>query len=462
MIARPRLRRVLTFALTAALALAIIACLDTGKYPNTTFEPKTDLGRSIDYLWDRLLLLGTIVFVLVEIALLFIVWKYRHREGQPEPRQIHGNTKLEILWTLIPAAVLVFIAVPTVTTIFDTQAKAPANALKIEVIGHQWWWEFRLPQYEVITANELYIPTGRVISFELKTTDVLHSFWIPQLGAKRDVISNRSNFISFTADTTLPPGVWNGFCTEYCGASHANMHFRVFTVSPAEFQSWAAWQRAPAAFTTAAAPVGTAAAQTSAAVQTALTRVPGAIGVDTAMAIREQSPGPVQRPRSLDTGPAAPIAPPTPGATPPPAGVAVAGYVFPRERIPRYAIPNSPMPRVPFPANLVGDPRRGEQAFLLGACVGCHTVRGNPVALGQLGPNLTHFASRSTIAGGMYPNDPAHLARWVKNAPQMKPGALMPTIGKGQYDPVRKVTASAGSLTDQQIADVVAYLQALK
>src|SRR5687767_13243355 len=128
-----RLRRLFPYLALAAVAMLVVACTgETTQYPNSTFEPKTELGRAIDDLWDILLLLGMIVFVLVELVLLFVVWKYRNNK---EAKHTHGNTTLEILWTLIPAVILVFIAVPTVRTIFETQAPAPSAALKIEVIG---------------------------------------------------------------------------------------------------------------------------------------------------------------------------------------------------------------------------------------------------------------------------------------------------------------------------------------
>src|ERR671936_917985 len=106
-----------------------------------------------------------------------------------------------MLWAIIPAVVLSVIAVPTVQTIFKTQGRARADALQVEVTGHQWWWEFRYPQYGVVTANELYLPVGRTVNFALKTADVLHSFWIPNLASgKRDLISNHTNFLWFTPD----------------------------------------------------------------------------------------------------------------------------------------------------------------------------------------------------------------------------------------------------------------------
>ena len=164
-----RLRRLASYAFVAVLAVAVVSCNEA--HPNTTLDPHTDLGREIDFLWDRLLLLGTIVFVLVEVVLIYIVFRYRRRENQGTPPQTHGSTKLEIAWTLIPAVILVFIAVPTVRTIFITQARAAPGSLNIEVTGHQWWWEFRYPDYGVTTANEIYIPAGRTVSFRLRSAD---------------------------------------------------------------------------------------------------------------------------------------------------------------------------------------------------------------------------------------------------------------------------------------------------
>ena len=231
-----RPRRLATAALTAMLALTLAAC--SQDLPNTTFDPHTEFGSAIDSLWDKLLFWGTLVFVFVEAALIFVVFRYRHREGRPEPKHVHGNTTLEILWTVLPAVILVLIAVPTVRTIFRFQAAAPASSIQVNVTGHQWWWEFEYPQYGFRTANELYLPVGRTVSFHLRTQDVLHSFWIPQLGGKRDLITNRTNYLWFTPDSTLGADVWNGFCAEYCGASHANMKFRAYTVAPAEFERW--------------------------------------------------------------------------------------------------------------------------------------------------------------------------------------------------------------------------------
>jgi cytochrome c oxidase subunit II len=143
-----------------------------------------------------------------------------------------------------------------------------------------------------------------------------------------------------------------------------------------------------------------------------------------------------------------------------------AGFVaFPREKMPAHTVPKTPLPAaLRYNDALVGDAERGRALISTGAgaCMGCHMINGNPVMMGVVGPNLTHIATRSTIAGGLFPNDTKHLARWLKNARAMKPGIVMPTLGKGETDPVTKAAVPATGLTDEQIADLVAYLQALK
>ncbi|HEX9128384.1 MAG TPA: cytochrome c oxidase subunit II [Gemmatimonadaceae bacterium] len=446
-----RLRRLASYAFVAALVVAAVSCNEA--HPNTTLVPHSDLGREIDFLWDRLLLLGTIVFILVEAILVYIVFRYRRRENQGTPPQTHGSTKLEIAWTLIPAVILVFIAVPTVRTIFITQAQAAPGSLNIEVTGHQWWWEFKYPEYGVTTANEIYLPVGRTVNFRLRSADVIHSFWTPQLGGKRDVVTNRTNYMWYTPDTSISSNVWNGFCVEYCGASHANMRFRVFTVSQQQFDSWVAGQKLPARFgAVAAAPSGGPIPPSPAAPGVATP--PGALPATTPSG----APG-------AATPPAAPVGAAQSSVAAASTGAVQAGYIFPREKIPEYAVPHSPIPPdLKFTAGLTGNAARGKQVFSSSACIGCHSIAGNPAAMGVTGPNLTHVGSRSTIAAGRFPNAAAYLALWIKNARKMKPEVIMPTLGLDEYDPVlkAKVTAAGGGLTDQQIADIVAYLTALK
>jgi cytochrome c oxidase subunit II len=445
--AKSRPRHLASVAILATLLLVLGACTEYGKdYPNSTFNHTTEFNTAIDALWDKLLFWGTLVFVIVEGILIYTIVRFRRRSESDEPKHVHGNTALEITWTIAPAVILVFIAIPTVRTIFVTQARAIPDALQVEVIGHQWWWEFRYPQYTnplangrvdtLVTANDLYLPIGRTVNFTLKTKDVLHSFWVPQLGGKRDLITNHTNYLWFTPDSSLSTSVYNGSCNEYCGASHANMRFRTFVVQRTEFDQWASHQLTPAAFA-AALPAPAA---------------PAAPTPDTGRAAAAATPAANTGASAAGT-PAVAVAPQQP-----------AGYTFPMASLPEHATPNTPSPAgLTFPENMQGDAQRGAQQFMRSACLGCHSIRGT-IAASPIGPNLTHIATRSTLAAGMYPNDTQHLRLWLKNARLMKPGSAMPTLGMGQRDPITgaTVTAGLGGLTDQQIADIAAYLQSLR
>src|SRR5215211_6715185 len=136
-----RPRQLASVAIFAGLALALAACTSYGKdYPNSTFNHTTEFNTAIVSLWDKLLFWGTVVFVIVEGILIYTIIRFRRRSDADEPKHVHGNTVLEITWTIAPAVILVFIAIPTVRTIFRTQARAVPNALQVEVVGHQWWW----------------------------------------------------------------------------------------------------------------------------------------------------------------------------------------------------------------------------------------------------------------------------------------------------------------------------------
>lgn len=425
-------RRHAALFLTAAVLLTLAAC-GGQEYPNSTFHDHSDINVDITALWDRLMLLATIVFVFVEGLLIFTIFKFRAKPGAPLPKPVHGSHTLEMIWTAIPVLILIPIAVPTVKTIFKTQAPAPAGSLKVEVYGHQWWWEFRYPEYGVTTANELYLPAGKTVSFTLRTQDVLHSFWAPQLSGKRDLISNKTNYMWYTPDAKLAESAFNGFCTEYCGSSHANMRFRVYTTTPENFESWAAHQKQPANMSPAAA-----AAQ--AAADSAAKKAPKAAAVV-----------------------------PMPAATP----AVNAGYVFPVEKLKAHNVPKTPIPAsITFDDNLLssGDAAAGHalltnmQNLAKAPCMTCHIIRGEMAMLtddNAKGPNLTHVGSRHTFAGGLFEMTPHNLARWIKNAQVMKPGATMNTFGQNEYSPMIKARVTAG-LSDKEIADIVAYLTSLK
>ncbi|MHB1310769.1 MAG: cytochrome c oxidase subunit II [Gemmatimonadaceae bacterium] len=432
-----QLRRLQSVAVPAIVLLALSAC---GRvYPNSTFSHNTDLNTLAVFLWDRMLLLGTIVFVVVEVLLVYTIFKFRRREGGPAPRQIHGNAALEITWTAIPALILVFLAVPTVRTIFQTQRKAPDNSVQIEVIGHQWWWEFRYPQYGIVTANEVYLPIGKTASFSLRTRDVLHSFWIPQMGGKRDLISNHTNYLWFTPNADLTSEAYNGACAEYCGASHANMRFRAFTVTPAEFDKWVAHQQTLA--------VGSPAAAAALAAADSANGAKGAKATPVKMA-----------------------AMPGMAAVTPAASAAPEVWVYPLEKMKAFTLPSTPLPATPFDDALLaaGDVKAGREIvtnLAKAPCLTCHNIKGEAQYITDdqaKGPNLTHIGTRHTFAAGLFRTEPRALALWIKNAPMMKPGTVMPTFGTGEFNPFIKQKVTAGGLDDKQIADVVAYLMSLK
>ncbi len=221
----------------AVLALLAAAC-SPDQYPQTTLRPRADFAREADNVLWATIWWATGVFVLVEGALLLAIWKFRNRPGAAEPVQTHGNTTLEIVWTIIPAFILAMIAVPTVRTIFKTATKPTGpDVLQVVVIGHQWWWEFRYPDLGITTAGDLVVPVGRTVNLEMTTVDVLHSFWLPQFAGKRDVFPNRYNNLWFTAEVA---GDFPAQCVEFCGIQHGRMAYRIISKEGPEFDAWAA------------------------------------------------------------------------------------------------------------------------------------------------------------------------------------------------------------------------------
>ena len=245
----PRWRK-LPLGLLVAVALVTLAGCTSGNHPQSTLAPKGDYAEIVDKLFMITVYLATFVFIAVEGALLWAVFKFRGKPTDPEPKQTHGSTLVEIIWTVVPAVVLAVVAVPTVKTIFAT-AKVPTTSadgqapLKVEVIGHQWWWEFRYPELGITTANEMHVPVGRTIDLRMKAIDVLHSFWIPQLAGKRDVFPNRETRLWFTAKT---PGEYPGACAEFCGLQHGRMDFYVMAQTPEEFATWQSTRMADSTF----------------------------------------------------------------------------------------------------------------------------------------------------------------------------------------------------------------------
>ena len=238
---RPSLRGSVC-ALAAALAVIVLAggCAFDG--PMSTLVAGSDLNRSILSLYSIITWACVVIAVVVSAALGIILVRFREKPGAAGlPRQIRGHTALELAWTIMPALILLIIAIPTIQVIFRTQgAAAPSHALTVTVRGWQWWWEFRYPSLDVVTANELHLPVGRPVVFALEGPDVIHSFWVPQLGGKRDVVPGRLNRITLTPERV---GEYWGQCAEFCGVSHANMGLRVIVEEPAAFDRWVAAQK---------------------------------------------------------------------------------------------------------------------------------------------------------------------------------------------------------------------------
>ena len=236
--------------LLLVLLFAILAGC-TPEHQMSTFDTSGPVARSQLVLFYWIFWAAVFVFVVVGGVILYAVIRYRRRPGDPDPPQIHGHKRLEIAWTILPGIVLAVVAVPTILTIFDNANSPEPGALTVNVVAHQWWWEFRYPSEggaDLVTANELHIPVDEVVNVTLDSTDVLHSFWIPKIAGKVDVVPNNLNTMWIQADEA---GEYLGQCAEFCGVAHANMRFRVIAETRQEFDAWLAAQAAPAV-----APVG--------------------------------------------------------------------------------------------------------------------------------------------------------------------------------------------------------------
>ena len=228
------------------LGLAGVVALASGctwNGPQTTLVPVSDFARETLRVYGIVTWATVVIAAVVVSVLSWVLLRYRDRPDAPLPPQTRGHALLEIGWTIAPALVLLVIAIPTIHVVFRTQSAPPTGALEVIVRGRQWWWEFAYPAYQLATANELHLPVGRPAVLRLEGPDVIHSFWIPQLGGKRDVVPGRHNHLSFTPDT---PGTFLGQCAEFCGTSHANMLLRLVVESPDAFERWVASERAPA------------------------------------------------------------------------------------------------------------------------------------------------------------------------------------------------------------------------
>ncbi len=253
-------RRVVWGAVVVGAGLVLAAC-SSGSGPENgqnPLRPKGEPAKQIDNLFTPIFWIAVAIGVFITAATIFVAVRYRQRKGSDDrPKQIHGNTPLEIGWTLVPALILAVIAVPTVSVIFDI-AEEPTDPIEITAVGKQWWWQFDYPKQagidaKIVTANEMHIPVGREVRVNLTACDpslpggadnnpgcnVIHSFWVPELAGKKDVVPGVDNWLKLRADE---PGTYLGQCAEYCGLSHANMRFRVIAQEPEEFEQWVAGQ----------------------------------------------------------------------------------------------------------------------------------------------------------------------------------------------------------------------------
>lgn len=217
------------------------------------FQP---LSRPAEMIHESALLVLAItagIFVVVTAMLVFVVWKFRRRgpeDDLKEPPQIYGSTHIELAWTVIPILITFVLILVTSRTIGEIQnAKMPASAVKVRLVGHQWWWEVHYPDLGIISANEIHVPvstrgTGKRRTTEviLESADVIHSFWVPQLAGKTDLVPNKRN------QTWIEPfvtGTFFGNCAEYCGTQHANMLLRVIVEEPEDFEKWVRGMKQP-------------------------------------------------------------------------------------------------------------------------------------------------------------------------------------------------------------------------
>jgi cytochrome c oxidase subunit 2 len=336
-----------------AAALLAAGCGGNNNGENS-LHPDGPAAHTILNLFTPFFFIAVVIGVGVLSATIILPLKFRAREGNENPKQIHGNSTLEITWTIIPALILAIMAIFTVPTIFKL-AKVPTGpgVVHVDVAAHQWWWEYHYPKEGIYTANELHIPIGRPVVLTLTSDNVIHDFWVPELAGKKDVVPGETHTEVIQAEHT---GTYLGQCAEYCGLSHADMRLRVVAETQAEYDSWVRGEQAP------------------------LSTAAKAYAVNTLTA--------------------------------------------------KYG------------------------------CTNCHMLKG--VSNAEVGPNLTHLASRSIFAGGKYALDYDNLWRWVYDAPSRKPNSC-PRLP--QPDPCRvgmpSFKVSVG-MTPTQAQAIARFLLTLK
>jgi cytochrome c oxidase subunit 2 len=206
------------------------------------FEPVSTPAHEVHSLALFVLLITGGIFVGMWALLIYALVRFRSRPGDTlEPPQVFGSTQVELAWTIIPTLLVTVLFLGTARVIFAIQdAPKPANALDVIVVGHQFWWEYRYPKYGVVTANELHVPQStkeqtQPAFLKLTSADVMHSYWVPRLAGKTDVVPNRVNEMWFDPHVA---GVYVGQCAQFCGAEHAKMLLRIYVDPPDRFAAW--------------------------------------------------------------------------------------------------------------------------------------------------------------------------------------------------------------------------------
>lgn len=239
----------------AVVALVALAACTDDYSPYSTLSPRTSSAEDIHGIYKLVFWMSLVVFVGVQFAIAYVALRYRRRsEDGKRPPQVHGNKTLEIVWTIIPAIVLLIIFIPTVSIMYDHAEDAEHGDYVVEVYGKQWWWEVHYPfmgapgedgvNSDLVTANDIYVPVGQDIQIKLYSNNVIHSFYVPQLHGKLDLIPGHENILSFTVPQA---GRYFGECAEFCGDSHAWMRFQIIALEQDEFDSWVAAQNEPPA-----------------------------------------------------------------------------------------------------------------------------------------------------------------------------------------------------------------------
>ena len=307
--------------------------------PNYYFLKITDVDL-IEELFVYFLVVASIIFLLVVFFTFFYLFRYGVKKRPETPSQKVGNGNVEyFLATLVTIITGVFVYL-TIVTMAEVQTIPENPKPFLEITGHQWWWEAKYPNSGVITANQIYIPTGKKILLKLNSADVIHSWWVPELGRKMDMMPGRDNYMWFYADKE---GEYLGTCSEFCGVQHARMRIRVTALNPEEFEVWEQQQLKPVATST-----------------------------------------------------------------------------------------NKQF-------------LKGKQLFETKTCTNCHAINGTDFKE-NIGPNLTHFASRKRFLADMKVNDVKNLRAWLTNPQDVKSGVKMPNF----------------ILSESEIGALVAYLNNLK